>query len=121
MQPLGLLVVLEVEPAVVDVVPGEEGLDLVAPLRPAVADDPQPALGAGVLLPPVAEQVVEDGVQALLGRIPRLQEVVVEPDVVDGLDRDVRVGVGGEQHELGVRASTRACSRNSTPVISGIR
>ena len=104
LQPLGLLVVLEVEPAVVDVVPGEEGLDVVAPLRPAVADDPEPALGAGVLLPPVAEQVVEDGVEALFRRVPRLQEVVVEADVVDGLDGDVRVGVGGEEDELGLRS-----------------
>ena len=38
-QPLRLVVALEVEPAVRHVVAGEERLDLVAALRPAVADD----------------------------------------------------------------------------------
>ena len=86
-----------------DVVPGEEGLDVVAALRPAVADDPQSTLDAGVFLPPVAEKIVEDRVEALLRRVPRLQEVVVETDVVDGLDGDVGVGVGGQEDELGLR------------------
>ena len=46
------------------------------------------------------KQVVEHRVEPLLGRIPRLQQVVVEAEVVDRLDRDVGVGVRGEQHEL---------------------
>jgi hypothetical protein len=58
--------------------------------------------------PPVAEQVVHDGVQPLLRRVPRLEQVVVEPDVVDGLDGDVRVRVRGQEHVLrGRRMDTR--------------
>ena len=105
-EPLRLVVALEVEPAVGDVVAGEEGLDLVAPLRPAVPDHPHASGVLGVRLLPVAQQVVEDGVQPLLRRVPRLEQVVVEADVVDRLDRDVRVGVRGEQDELGVGCVT---------------
>jgi hypothetical protein len=35
---------------------------------------------------PVAEEVVEDRVQPLGRRVPRLEQVVVEADVVDRLD-----------------------------------
>jgi len=51
---------------------------------------------------PVREEVVDDRVQLLLGRVPRLQQVLVELDVVDGPDRDIGVGVGGQQDALGV-------------------
>ena len=37
-------------------------------------------------------------VELLLRRIPRLEQVVVEVDDVDGVDRGVGVGVGGQQH-----------------------
>ena len=70
--------------------------------RPAVADHPhrpRPAAGAGL---PVAEQVVEHRVEPLLRRVPRLEQVVVEPDLVDRSDGGVGVGVGGQQHALGV-------------------
>ena len=52
-----------------------------------------------VLLTPAAEQVVDDRVQPLVRWVPRLQQVVVEPDVVDGLDRHACVGVRREQQE----------------------
>jgi len=52
---------------------------------------------------PVVEQVVDDRVQPIRRRIPRLDQVVVEPDVVDGLDRDVGVGIRRQQQQLGVR------------------
>ena len=77
--------------------------------------------GAALLIVPVVEQVVEDREEPLLGRRPRLHQVVVEPDVVDRLDRDVGVGVGGEQHELGVRGRRLRVPSSSMPVISGIR
>ena len=101
-QPLGLLVALEIEPAVGDVIAGEEVLDLVAPLRPSVTDDAQTARVVRVRLSPVAQQVVEDGVEPLLRRMPRFEQVVVQPDVVDGPDGHIRVGVGREQDELGL-------------------
>ena len=101
-QALRLGVALELEPLVVHVVAGEEHPRVVAAFRPAVADDPHAveAVGCSSRSQSV-EQVVEDGIQPLLGRRPRLHQVVVEPDLVDRLDRHVGVGVGGEQHELG--------------------
>ena len=122
-QPPRLVVPLDVEPAVGHVVAGQERLDLVAALGPAVPDDAHArAVSSRWASPPVAQQVVDDRVEPLLGRVPRLEQVVVEPDVVDRLDRHVGVGVGGEQHELRRRAPcARACSRNSMPVIAGIR
>jgi len=53
-----------------------------------------------VRLLPVAEQVVDDRKQPFLRRVPGLEQVVVETDVVDRLDGDVRVGVRGEQQVL---------------------
>jgi CheY-like chemotaxis protein len=40
---------------------------------------------------------VDDGVQLLLRRVPRLEEVVVEVDDVDRVDGGVGVGIGGQQ------------------------
>jgi hypothetical protein len=42
-------------------------------------------------------------VELLLRRIPRLEQVVVDVDHVDRLDRGVGVGVRGEQRPPGVR------------------
>ena len=102
-QPQRFVVAFEIEPAVRHVVAGEERLDLVAALRPAVADDPHDGVrGRGAPSRQSLSRSSSDRVQPLLGRVPRLQQVVVEADVVDRLDRDVGVGVRGEQHELGV-------------------
>jgi hypothetical protein len=103
-QPLGLRVALDVEPAVGDEVAGQEVPDGVGLLGEAVADDAHAALGlplAHVGLP-VRQEVVDHGVEVLLGRVPRLGEVVVELDVVDRLDRGVRVRVGREEDALGL-------------------
>ena len=51
---------------------------------------------------PQLDERVDDRVELLLGRIPRLEQVVVEVDDVDGLDGRVGVGVGGEQGAPGV-------------------
>ena len=56
---------------------------------------------------PVGQQVVEHRVQPLLRRVPRLQEVVVERDVVDRVDRDVGVGVGRHSRVLAGRVVAR--------------
>ena len=50
-----------------------------------------------MVLDPVPEQVVNDGVEPFLGRIPGLEQVVVELDVVDRLDRHVGVCVRSEK------------------------
>ena len=51
---------------------------------------------------PGREQVLDDREELLLGRVPRLEQVVVERDLVDRGDRRLGVGVGGQQHALGV-------------------
>ena len=51
---------------------------------------------------PGRQQVLDDRVELLLGRVPRLEQVVVERDLVDRGDRGLGVGVGGEQDALGV-------------------
>ena len=52
---------------------------------------------------PGGEQVLDHREQLLLGRVPRLQQVVVERDLVDGLNRSLRVGVRGQQNPLRLR------------------
>jgi hypothetical protein len=47
---------------------------------------------------PGVQQRVDDGVELLLRRIPRLEQVMIEVDEVDGVDGGVGVGVGGQQH-----------------------
>jgi hypothetical protein len=56
-----------------------------------------------VTLPPVAEQIVDHRVQTVLGRIPRLEQVVVQADLVDRPDGDVGVGICGEHQKLRAR------------------
>ena len=51
---------------------------------------------------PGGEQILEHREELLLGRIPGLEQVVVERDLVDRRDRGRRVGIGGQQHALGV-------------------
>ena len=46
---------------------------------------------------------------------------MVEPDVVDRLDGDVGVGIGGQQHARASACSSTAWARNSIPVICGMR
>ena len=75
----------------------EEVADAVVVERPAVADDAQALKGRPVTCLPVLEQVVEDGVELLLRRVPGLVEVVVDAGGVDGADGRFGVGVGGEQ------------------------
>ena len=114
-QPAGLGVALDVIPPVGHVVAGQEYLDVVAAIRPPVPDHPHVVGVVRVGLPPVAEQVVDDGVQPLLRRVPRLEQVVVEADVVDRLDRDVCVGVRREQQVFRVRCVGTLWDRHRPP------
>ena len=63
-----------------------------------------PRLGDRMLVAgePHVDEGVDDRVQLLLGRVPWLQQVVVEIDDVDRLDGGVCVGVRGEQRATGV-------------------
>ncbi len=102
LEPLGLVVPIDVEPAIGHVVAREERLQLVAPLRPAMPDHSNVSGVLRVRLLPVAQQVVDHGVQPLCRWVPRFEQVVVEADVVDRPDRDVGVGIRREQEKLRV-------------------
>ncbi len=52
---------------------------------------------------PRLQQVVDHRVELLLRRVPRLEQVVVQVDDVDRVDRGVGVGVRGQQHPAGQR------------------
>ncbi len=91
------------EPVVVQPVAGQEVADLPGSRRPAVTDHLGVRDGALRRSLPGLQQVVDDGVQLLLGRIPRLEQVMVQVDDVDGVDGGMGVGVRGQQHPLGGR------------------
>ncbi len=98
----GLAVALDVEPARGDAVAHEEVAQVVGLLGEAVADQAHAAGFQGRAGLPGREQVLDDREQLLLGRVPGLEQVVVERDLVDRGDRGLGVGVGGQQHALGV-------------------
>ena len=86
------------EPGVEKAVAGEEVADLPGPRRPAVPDHLGVGDGAFRRPLPRRQQRIDNGVELLLGRVPWLQQVVVEVDDVDRVDGGVGVGVGGQQH-----------------------
>lgn len=85
------------EPVVVKSVAGQEVTDLPGPCRPAMSDHLGVRNGMLGHRAPGFQQRVDDGVELLLRRIPRLEQIVVEVDDVDRVDRGVGVGVGGQQ------------------------
>ena len=52
---------------------------------------------------PCRQQVLDDRNELLLGRVPGLQQVVVEGHLVDRRDGGLGVGIGGQQDSLGLR------------------
>src|SRR3954469_19301013 len=88
-------------PAVGHGVAGQEGAALVGGRRPPVPDDPHVVEGRVGGGPPAGDHVVDDRVELLLDRLPWLEQVVVDVDEVDCLDRRLGVGVGGEQRPPG--------------------
>ena len=99
----GAVGLLDVVPAVGHGVAGQEVAGGERLGRPAVAEhlrllDRPVADGA-----PGLDQRVDHRVELLLRRLPRLEQVVVDVDDVDGADRGVGVGVGGEQGAAGAR------------------
>ena len=96
-------VLVDVDPLIGDLIAGQELLHGVAPRRRLRAGDPDAFVGKAHVRRPVGQQVVEDRVEPLSRRIPGLQQVVVQPDIVDSGDRGLRVGIGGEQDPFRVR------------------
>ena len=83
-------------------VAGEEVAQVVRVLGEAVADDAHAAGLERRARLPGRQQVLDDREELLLRRVPGLEQVVVQRDLVDRLDRRLRVRVGGQQHALGV-------------------
>jgi hypothetical protein len=52
---------------------------------------------------PVFEQVVEDWIEVLFGRIPRFEEIMMNARLINGLNGGVRVGVCSEQNAFRFR------------------
>ncbi len=100
-QGTGLAVGLDVQPLVRNAVGGEEVLGLVAGRRPEGARDSDAVVRQRHGCEPVAKQVVQDGIEVLLGRVPGLHQVVIESDRVDAVDRRLGVCVGREQRFAG--------------------
>ena len=81
----------------------QEVLDRVTPGRPQRSGHPDARVryrGRGF---PIADQVVQDRIQVLLGGRPRLHQVVIQPDGVDRGDRGLGVGVRREKDLTGLR------------------
>ena len=92
----------EIHPLVWNLVSGEKIPCDVGLLRPAVADDADSLELRRMSGHPVVQHVVEHGEQALLWRIPRLDQIVIEADLIDRRDGGIGIGVGSEQRLLGI-------------------
>ena len=91
---------LHVDPLIGNVVARQKIAQLIRPRRPARAQysDSLECRAVGSL--PIIEQIIQLRIEMLRGRIPRLHEKIVDVGLIDGADRSVRVGVGGEQRPL---------------------
>ena len=103
-------------PAVGHLVAGQELADLRGPRRPAVADDLGLGHRAVVRVPPRVQQRVHRRVQLLLGRVPGLEQVVVDVDHVDGVNGGVGVRVGGQQRPPRARVQVHRPLEELDPV-----
>ena len=67
-----------------------------------MADDLNPIRWRGRVGPPLVEQIIHHRIELFVRRIPGFEQVVVERHPVDGVDRGLGVGVGGQKHPLGL-------------------
>src|SRR5262249_672612 len=84
-------------PAVGHLVAGQELAYPRGAGRPAMADDLELGHRPAVERPPGLQQRIHHRVELLLGRIPGLEQVIVEIHHVDRVDGGTGVGVGGQQ------------------------
>jgi hypothetical protein len=95
-------IAFDVDESVGNLIAGQEVFRLVRAGRPRRAQNPNAVERGWDVGVPVIEQIIQDRVELVLRRIPRLHQVVIESDLVDRLDRRVGVGVGSQQHSFGV-------------------
>ncbi len=114
-QPLPFRLVRGV-PAVRHLVAGQELAHLRRARRPPVADDLGLRDRPVVRAQPRLEQPVHHGVELLFRRVPGLEQVVVQVDDVDRVDRGVGVGVGGQQYAFRPRVDVHRLLEELDPV-----
>ena len=55
----------------------------------------------------------------LFGRMPRLEQIVMELHIIDGLDGSFRIRVGGEQYAFGIGVKLDGLKQRFDPVHLG--
>ena len=91
------------EPAVRDLVARQEVPQLRGRRGPAVPDQLGFLDRLAVFALPRGQQLIDNRVELLLGRVPGLEQVVIQVHDVDRVDRGARIRVRGQQHPAGER------------------
>ena len=102
---------LHVGPLVRDLVPAKEILQLVTAWRPARAQYSQTLIGGLVVGLPIFEQIIQHRVKLFLGRIPRLQQVVMDSRGVDRGNRRVGICIRSEEGAFGLGKELHALAQ----------
>ncbi len=93
---------LDVQPLIRHLAAGQKVPDLIGARRPAIAKHANAFKRRPVARRPVVQQIVNHGIKLLFRRVPGLEEIVMDFDVIDGADGRVGIGVSGEQSALGI-------------------
>src|SRR4029077_7464982 len=94
---------LDINPLIRDVITRKKVSQLVRSRRPSCAEHANSLKCRMVGGLPVVEQVVQLRIQMVRGRIPRLQEKIIDAGLIDGADGSVGVGICREQRSLRTR------------------
>jgi hypothetical protein len=81
----------DLQPAIRNEVASQKVLNLMGPGGPGMPDQPQTGDLRSILGLPFGQQIVGGGVQALIGRIPRLFKIVVQTRLVDRTNRCLNI------------------------------
>src|SRR5262245_47497667 len=68
-----------------------------------MAENPHTLKCWAVIRPPIFEQIVNNWIEMLLRRVPRLEQVMMDARVIDGLNGRVGIGVSRQQDALRFR------------------
>ena len=102
-----ILTRLDVQPLKRDVIAGQQVLDFVRACRPAMPDETDAFEGRLVVGHPILNQFVQHRVELLLRRAPRLEQVIVQANRIDGANGGIDIGIGSQQDALGKRVQLK--------------
>src|SRR5258706_8856311 len=71
--------------------------------RPLITDNADTLKFRAIRSLPIIEHVIDNTVESLLWRVPRLHQIVINVRVIDRADRGVDIRVSGEQRPLRMR------------------